>query len=82
MNLEMLWLYAMAAFHYLDLPAQCDATGKIFTVKHALNCSKGDLVYGRHNELRDLNCSLLELVGLKQVISEPTVFESEDSQLR
>ena len=30
----------------------------------------------------DLNCSLLELAGFKQVISEPIVSESEDSQLR
>ena len=66
----------------VDLPTHCDADGEIFTVNHALNCSKGGLVYGRHNELRDLNCSLLELAGLKQVISEPIVSESEDSQLR
>ena len=39
-------------------------------------------MYGRHNELRDLNCSLLEFAGLKQVISEPIISESEDSQLR
>ena len=66
----------------VDLPTHCDADGEIFTVNHALNYSKGGLVYGRHNELRDLNCSLLELAGLKQVISEPIVSESEDSQLR
>ena len=29
-----------------------------------------------------MNCSLLELAGLKQVISEPIISESEDSQLR
>ena len=29
-----------------------------------------------------MNCLLLELAGLKQVISEPIVSESEDSQLR
>ena len=77
--------YAMALRYGripVDLPTHCDADGEIFTVNHALNCSKGGLVYGRHNELRDLNCSLLELAGLKQVISEPIVSESEDSQLR
>ena len=73
-NLEML-------LHY-DLPTHCDADGEVFSVNHALNCSKGGLVYGRHNELRDLNCSLLELAGLKQVISEPIVHETADKQLR
>ena len=34
------------------------------------------------NELRDLNCSLLELAGLKQVISEPVVLKTSASQLR
>ena len=50
----------------IDLPTHCDADGEVFSVNHALNCSKGGLVYGRHNELRalDLNCSLLELAGL------------------
>ena len=66
----------------IDLPTHCDADGEIFSVNHALNCSKGGLVYCRHNELRDLNCSLLELAGLKQVISEPIVLETSDSQLR
>ena len=33
------------------------------------------MVYARHNELRDLNCSLLELAGLKQIISEPIIQE-------
>ena len=66
----------------IDLPTHCDADGEVFLVNHALNCSKGGLVYGRHNELRDLNCSMLELAGLKQVISEPIVHETADKQLR
>ena len=33
------------------------------------------MVYARHNELRDLNCSLLELAGLKQIIFEPIIQE-------
>ena len=44
----------------IDLLTHCDADGEVFSVNHALNCSKGGLVYGRHNELRDLNCSLLD----------------------
>ena len=66
----------------IDLPTHCDADGEVFSVNHALNCAKGGLVYGRHNELRDLNCSLLELAGLKQVISEPIILETNDKQLR
>ena len=27
----------------VDLPTHCDADGEIFTVNHALNCSKGGL---------------------------------------
>ena len=38
----------------IDLPTHCNAE---ISVNYALNCSKGGLVYGRHNELRDLNCS-------------------------
>ena len=68
----------------IDLPATCDADGKPFDVTHALNCSRGGLVYARHNELRDLNCSLLELAGLKQIIAEPIIQEhaEEDKMLR
>jgi hypothetical protein len=35
------------------------------------------LVYGRHNEIRDLNCHLFELAGLKQITSEPILCESD-----
>ena len=34
-------------------------------------------MYGRHNEARDLNCDLLERAGLKQVISEPIISETD-----
>ena len=66
----------------VNLPSHCDADDNPFTVDHALNCARGGLIYARHNELRDLNCSLLELAGLKQIISEPILSESEDEQLR
>ena len=59
----------------VNLPSQCDIDGEVFSVNHALNCPRGGLVYARHNELRDLNCSLLELAGLKQIISEPIIQE-------
>ena len=37
------------------------------------------MVYGRHNEARDLNCDLLEMAGLKQVLKEPVIIESDSS---
>ena len=66
----------------VDLPSKCDADGEDFDLNHALNCPKGGLVYGRHNELRDLNCALLEQAGLKQIISEPIIHETDETQLR
>ena len=61
----------------VNLPKLCDADGENFHVNHALNCPKGGLVYGRHNECRDLHCDLLKLAGFKQVISEPVLRESD-----
>jgi hypothetical protein len=61
----------------INLPKYCDADGKEFDLHHALNCPKGGLVYGRHNECRDLNCDLLKLAGLKQIISEPILRETD-----
>ena len=64
------------------MPNLCDGDGEIFDVDHALNCAKGELVYARHNELRDLNSSLLELAGLKQILSEPIVTDDGEELLR
>ena len=61
------------------MPGTCDADGQLFDVNHALNCPRGGLVYGRHNEARDLNCDLLEMAGLKQVTKEPVIIESDSS---
>ena len=61
----------------VNLPKFCDADGENFDTQHALNCPRGGLVYGRHNECRDLNCDLLKLSGLKHVISEPVLRESD-----
>jgi len=63
----------------VNLPEFCDADGEEFDVIHALNCPKGGLVYGRHNECRDLNCNLLKLAGLHQVTSEPVIQESDNN---
>ena len=50
-----------------------------FDVNHALNCPRGGLVYGRHNETRDFNCDLLEKAGLKQVKCEPVITETDEN---
>ena len=68
--------------HPINLPALCDADGEAFDLNHALNCPRGGRVYARHNEMRDLNCSLLEMAGLRQIIPEPIIFESAEEQLR
>ena len=36
-----------------DLTNNCDGCQARFTISHALDCKKGDLVMARHNELRD-----------------------------
>ena len=61
------------------MPSSCDADGESFDLNHALNCPQGGLVYGRHNEIQDLNCHLFELAGLiiKQITSEPILCESD-----
>ena len=61
----------------VDLPSHCDADNETFDVTHTLNCARGGLVYARHNELHDLNFSLLELAGLKHIISEPIMCHDE-----
>ena len=40
------------------LPSHC-ACGRLFTVEHALSCSRGGFPIIRHNEVRDLTASLL-----------------------
>ena len=36
-----------------DLPKYCDGCQTRFSISHALDCKKGDLVTARHNELCD-----------------------------
>ena len=67
--------------HPINLPALCDADGEAFDLNRALNWPRGGLVYARHNEMRDLNSSLLQIAGLRQVIAEPIIFESAEEQL-
>ena len=61
-----------------DLPATCDGCEEEFNLCHALNCKKGGLVTARHNETRDLNCDFCTIAGLKQIIPEPILQESDE----
>ena len=44
-----------------DNPSVC-VCGSIFTVEHAMICRRGGLVIQRHNEIRDLQAELLDMV--------------------
>ena len=63
----------MVASQLINLPALFDAEAFDF-MNHALNCPRGGLDYAWHNEMRDLNCSLLEIAGVRQTIAEPIIF--------
>ena len=52
-----------------NLPSQCPC-GKQFTVTHALDCHLGGFVNCRHDEIRDVEYSLLKIVT-NDVESEP-----------
>ncbi len=53
------------------LPSKCPCS-QDFDVTHAMNCKKGGFVHIRHNELRDLDASLLAQV-CKDVAIEPSL---------
>ena len=44
-----------------DNPSVC-VCGSMFTVDHAMICQRGSLVIQRHNEIRDLQAELLDMV--------------------
>ena len=44
-----------------DIPSTC-VCGDAFTVDHAMICKRGGFVTQRHNELRDLEAELLNMV--------------------
>ena len=44
-----------------DLPSVCDC-GEAFSVDHAMICRRGGFVIQRHNELRDLEAVMLDMV--------------------
>ena len=52
-----------------NMPSECPC-GDAFTVTHALNCHLGGFVNQRHNDIRDVESSLLKVV-VKDVEREP-----------
>ena len=54
-----------------NLPAKC-ACGLSYNVTHALDCKLGGFVSARHDEIRDVECSMMRSVG-HDVESEPNL---------
>ena len=54
-----------------NLPSKCPC-GSTFTVTHALNCHLGGFVNARHDNIRDVECSLLRSV-VHDVEREPSL---------
>ena len=65
--------------HPLSLmPACCDGCGEDFSLTHALDCHKGDLVTQHHNKIRDALGDLAAL-GYREVVCKPLVSGRDDS---
>ena len=62
-----------------DIPSTC-LCGEPFTIDHAMICMRGGFVIQRHNELRDLEAELLNMV-CKDVVTEPVLQNVEGEQL-
>ena len=54
-----------------NLPSKCPC-GLVYTVTHALNCHLGGFINARHDQIRNLECSLLKSV-VQDVECEPTL---------
>ncbi|CAB4021726.1 Hypothetical predicted protein, partial [Paramuricea clavata] len=62
-----------------DIPSIC-VCGDTFTVDHAMICKRGGFVIMRHNELRDLEAELLNIV-CSEVQVEPVLQDISGEQL-
>ena len=62
-----------------DIPSTC-VCNEAFTVDHAMICKRGGFVIQRHNELRDLEADLLNLV-CKDVTTEPVLQDVQGEKL-
>ena len=63
----------------VDIPSTC-VCGDAFTVDHAMICKRGGFVTQRHNELRDLEAELLNMV-CTDVEIEPVLHDISEEQL-
>ena len=61
-----------------DIPSTC--CGKPFTIDHAMICMRGGFVTQRHNEPRDLEAELLNMV-CKDVVTVPVLQDVEGEHL-
>ena len=55
--------------HIKNRPSKCPC-GSTFNLTHALNCHRGGFVNARHNNIRNLECSLLKTI-VQDVECEP-----------
>ncbi|EDO48836.1 predicted protein [Nematostella vectensis] len=62
-----------------DIPTTC-VCGDKFTVDHAMICKRGGFISQRHNELRDLEADLLDMV-CNDVKTEPVLQDITGEQL-
>jgi hypothetical protein len=62
-----------------NIPSTC-ACGDVFTVDHAMICKRGGFVIQRHNELRDLEAELLNMV-CNDVETEPVLQDISGEEL-
>lgn len=62
-----------------DIPSSC-VCGELFDVDHAMICKRGGFVIQRHNELRDLEAELINLV-CSDVVTEPVLQDVSGEQL-
>ena len=62
-----------------DIPSTC-LCGKPFTIDHAMICMRGGFIIQKHNELRDLEAELLNMV-CKDVALEPVLQDVKGEQL-
>ena len=58
------------------LPTDCDGCGGEFTLQHALDCRKGDLIIQRHNKVREALGDLAS-IAFRDVIREPIVRDAD-----
>ena len=72
---------ALCLRYHLEIrnqPSKCPC-GSDFNTTHALNCKKGGFIHARHDQIRDMECKLLQVV-CRDVECEPSLQVIEDSE--